>query len=91
MTEKLSVYVEDGGRFDWEKDLPSAIDRMMSENYAFMSATQAMYLESRKQQNDISIIHPVFLEAKGKKCAISEGGKNKDKSYKNNLSTDLLV
>ena len=46
MTEKLSVYVEDGGRFDWEKDLSSAIDRMMSEKYAFMSSTQAMYLKS---------------------------------------------
>ena len=48
VTEKLAVYVEDGGRFDWEKDLPSAIDRMLSEKYAFMAATQAMYLESRR-------------------------------------------
>ena len=50
VTEKLAVYVEDGGRFDWEKDLPTAIDRMLSEKYAFMAATQAMYLESRRQQ-----------------------------------------
>ena len=49
MTEKLAVYVKDGGRFDWEKDMSSAIDRMLTEKYAFMATAQAMYLESRKQ------------------------------------------
>lgn len=50
--------MKDGGRFDWEKDLPSAIERMLhgkSEEYAFMAAIQAMYGETRKPQFSIKI------------------------------------
>ena len=76
VTEKLAVYVEDGGRFDWVKDLPAAIDRMLSEKYAFMIAPQAMYLESRRHQIGIwHFYHPAFLEAKGKTCDIAEEGR----------------
>ena len=58
LTERLAKDVKDGGRFDWEKDLPSAIERMLhgkSEQYAFMAAIQAMYGETRKPQFSIKI------------------------------------
>ena len=58
LTERLAKDVKDGGRFDWEKDLPSAIERMLhgkSEEYAFMAAIQAMYGETRKPQFSIKI------------------------------------
>ena len=51
VTERLAVYVSEGGRFDWEFNHNSAIERMLSEKYAFMSAIQAMYLESSKKIN----------------------------------------
>ena len=33
-------------RWAWETNLDTGIDRMVSEDYAFMGATQSMYLRS---------------------------------------------
>ena len=52
--------VKDGGRFDWERDNPAAIERMLSEKYAFMAAVQAMYLESSELQQ-FSVFIPTLL------------------------------
>ena len=38
-------------RWSWETDLDTGIDRMVSEEYAFMGATQSMYLRSGYMYN----------------------------------------
>ena len=51
-------------RWSWETDLDTGIDRMVSEDYAFMGATQSMYLRSG-QDHSHTFINLQYFKLEG--------------------------